>query len=169
MKLLGKFSIFIFVATLAVCQKWERREKNARRFEIFSIKNLHITLTDNPFHRSLQWLRGPNKNIELELETIRSNVRAVRPRQNPFQSLATGNLLSKATMQTIYTNIKSVLKNVRIIKPVSITCGLMVFQRFTGNAYTSQRLNCILPTSSEQIFLKNCFISQGLIHLVSMP
>lgn len=40
-------------------------------------------------------------------------------------------------MQTIYMDIKSVLKNVRIIKPVSITCGLMVFQRFTGNVYTT--------------------------------
>lgn len=83
--------------------------------------------------RSLQWLRGMNKNIELELETIRSNIRIARPRQTPFPTLTTtGHLLSKTSMQTIYTNIKSVLKNVRIIKPVSITCGLMVFQRFTG-------------------------------------
>lgn len=83
-------------------------------------------------HRSLQWLRGPNKNIELELETIRSNIRIAKPRQSPFPALATGSFLSKASLQNIYADIKSVLKNVRIIKPISITCGLMVFSRFTG-------------------------------------
>lgn len=96
-----------------------------------------LTVHFSPFYnqkwyRSLQWLRGPNRNVELELETIRLNVRASTVRSNPFPSLATGNLWTKTSMQTIYTNIKSVLKNVRIIKPVSITCGLMVFQRFTG-------------------------------------
>ncbi|XP_031618779.1 facilitated trehalose transporter Tret1-like [Contarinia nasturtii] len=87
---------------------------------------------DDEAYRSLQWLHGPNKNIELELETIRSNIRAAKPRQNPFPTLPVGKILSKSSMQTIYTNIKSVLKNVRIIKPIGITCGLMVFQRFTG-------------------------------------
>lgn len=86
-------------------------------------------------HSSLQWLRGPNRNIELELETIRSNIHAVRPRQNSFPPLVTGNVFSKSSLQTVYTNIKSVLKNVRIIKPISITCGLMVFQRFTGKKF----------------------------------
>lgn len=96
--------------------------------------NSYLLITVYFSSRALQWLRGPNKNIELELETIRSNIRLARPRQTPFPAATTTgqHLLSKASMQTIYANIKSVLKNVRIIKPVSITCGLMVFQRFTG-------------------------------------
>lgn len=82
--------------------------------------------------RSLQWLRGPNKNVELELETIRSNIQSTQTRTNIFPTITLGNLMTMTSVQAIYTKIKSILKNVRIVKPLSITCGLMVFQRFTG-------------------------------------
>jgi len=42
--------------------------------------------------------------------------------------------LSNLSLRTIYTNIKQAIKNVRLVKPVLITCGLMVFQRFTGKS-----------------------------------
>lgn len=84
------------------------------------------------FNRSLQWLRGPNKNVELELETIRSNIQSTKTRTNIFPTITLGNLMTMTSVQAIYTKVKSILKNVRIVKPLSITCGLMVFQRFTG-------------------------------------
>lgn len=83
--------------------------------------------------RSLQWLRGPHKNVELELETIRSNIRASKNNAGRFSTITTTNFMTKASMETIYKNIKSILQNARLLKPVLITCGLMVFQRFTGN------------------------------------
>lgn len=87
--------------------------------------------------RSLQWLRGPNKNVELELDTIRSNIQAAKLNERLMAASITTDksLLNRDTFNTIYTNIKSVLKNARLVKPVMITCGLMVFQRFTGDYY----------------------------------
>lgn len=40
----------------------------------------------------------------------------------------------KYSFKSIVTNVKSVLKNVRLVRPVLITCGLMIFQRFTGKS-----------------------------------
>lgn len=37
------------------------------------------------------------------------------------------------SFETLYLNIKSVLRNARLIKPITITCGLMIFQRLTGD------------------------------------
>lgn len=96
-------------------------------FLMFSFFSLFISVD-----RSLQWLRGPNKNVELELETIRSNIQSTKTRTNIFPTITLGNLMTMTSVRAIYTKVKSILKNVRIIKPLSITCGLMVFQRFTG-------------------------------------
>lgn len=94
---------------------------------------------DDEAYRSLQWLRGPQKNVELELETIRSNIRSSKlsafrlpMTSSTTTSLTTNGFMTRASLQAIYANIKSVLKNARLVKPVMITCGLMVFQRFTG-------------------------------------
>lgn len=86
---------------------------------------------------SLQWLRGANKNVELELDTIRSNIRSSRfnmdnNMNSNFSSISHDGLPMKYSFKTIVTNVKSVLKNARLVKPVLITCGLMIFQRFTG-------------------------------------
>lgn len=122
----------------------------------------------------MQWLRGPNRNVELELETIRSNIGTKNLRTNPFPELATGNLLTKASVQTVCTNIKSVLKNVRIIKPVSITCGLMFFQRFTGKRKKlCQNQNQLISQCNRMIcqfvvFVFVLSLIQGLTHLVSI-
>jgi hypothetical protein len=96
-----------------------------------------FVLTFN-FLRSLQWLRGPNKNVEAELETIRSNIRTARAMSAHTSDTATKvpvkvNHARHFSFNAIYSNIKSVLRNMRLIKPILITCGLMVFQRFTGN------------------------------------
>uniref|UniRef100_A0A182YDP8 Major facilitator superfamily (MFS) profile domain-containing protein n=1 Tax=Anopheles stephensi TaxID=30069 RepID=A0A182YDP8_ANOST len=116
---------------------------------------------DDEAHRSLQWLRGPHKNVELELDTIRSNVRTTRMnllnRINTSSTangaVGTGVTIDGATGQSIplgdhrrglryyiemisfeaiVSNVKSVLRNARLVKPILITCGLMIFQRFTG-------------------------------------
>lgn len=88
-------------------------------------------------HSSLQWLRGYNKNVELELDTIRSNIRTSRFNMDNninsnLSSLSHNGLPMKYSFKSIVTNVKSVLKNARLVKPVLITCGLMIFQRFTG-------------------------------------
>jgi hypothetical protein len=97
---------------------------------------LFFVLTIN-FLRSLQWLRGPNKNVEAELETIRSNIRTARAisvhTADTIKVPVKVNNARHFSFNAIYSNIKSVLRNMRLIKPILITCGLMVFQRFTGN------------------------------------
>ncbi|XP_050082252.1 uncharacterized protein LOC126569311 [Anopheles aquasalis] len=125
---------------------------------------------DEEAHRSLQWLRGPHKNVELELDTIRSNVRTSRmnllnrmtpssvatssnggtgvpvsngglpngdtaQQQLPFAEQRRRGLrdyLELVSFEALVVNVKSVLRNVRLVKPILITCGLMIFQRFTG-------------------------------------
>lgn len=47
-------------------------------------------------------------------------------------SIGRNGLPMKYSFKSIVTNVKSVLRNARLIKPVMITCGLMIFQRFTG-------------------------------------
>ncbi|KAL1390350.1 hypothetical protein pipiens_012412, partial [Culex pipiens pipiens] len=123
---------------------------------------------DDEAHRSLQWLRGPHKNVEIELDTIRSNVRTSRInllnrmssvattttttvssaasgqpglQQQQQQSQSTSSQLAgfvrswhlpRISCNAIMANVKAVMRNARLVKPVSITCGLMIFQRFTG-------------------------------------
>ncbi|XP_062548734.1 facilitated trehalose transporter Tret1-like isoform X2 [Armigeres subalbatus] len=125
---------------------------------------------DEEAHRSLQWLRGPHKNVEIELDTIRSNVRTSRINMlNRMSTVASATSVPNGTSQqlpthqqheqqqrqgnrvnarlsqivrscqlprisfaAIVSNVKAVMRNARLVKPVSITCGLMIFQRFTG-------------------------------------
>ncbi|XP_055593568.1 facilitated trehalose transporter Tret1-like [Uranotaenia lowii] len=122
---------------------------------------------DDEAHRSLQWLRGPHKNVEIELDTIRSNVRTSRinllnrmtsrgsnganqqqlpthcqhPTGSTQSRLGTVSRLPeivrnwqlpRVSFDAIAGNVKAVMRNARLVKPVSITCGLMIFQRFTG-------------------------------------
>lgn len=154
-------------------------------------------------HRALQWLR-PHKNVEIELETIRSNVRLSKANLGHQQHLSTatingtgttkqmtnngamGTMPSVATQQqqqrsttatklknfttqigvatqtaiqglylrirdlsfeTIYSNIKAVVRNARLVKPVTITCGLMIFQRLTGaNSFGFYAVNIFSKT-----------------------
>lgn len=84
---------------------------------------------------ALQWLRGPHANVELELATIKANVRATRMgagRFGPAGPMRAQTLASKAGLDVLVANVKAVLRNARLVRPILITCGLMVFQRFTG-------------------------------------
>lgn len=69
---------------------------------------------DEEAAESLQWLRGPDTDTRQELATIRTNI-----------------LASKQFSDTDRQPIK-VLLSKRLMGPVLITCGLMLFQRFSG-------------------------------------
>lgn len=71
---------------------------------------------DEEAAKSLQWLRGPESDIRQELVTIRTNILASRQFGN------TGQTCEKFT----------VLFSKKMMGPVLITCGLMLFQRFSG-------------------------------------
>jgi hypothetical protein len=115
------------------------RDKHTRLViyeELIFLTCCHVSLHSHS-RRSLQWLRGSNKNVELELDTIRSNIRTSRfnmdnNMNSNLSSLSHNGLPMKYSFKSIVTNVKSVLKNARLVKPVLITCGLMIFQRFTG-------------------------------------
>lgn len=112
------------------------REEDAHRYVSFSISFHSLFHFHNCFKRSLQWLRGPHKNVEVELDTIRSNIRTSRlnmdnKSSSNFATSITQNGLP--SFKSIVTSVKAVLRNTRLIKPIMITCGLMIFQRFTGN------------------------------------
>ncbi|CAL4214303.1 unnamed protein product, partial [Meganyctiphanes norvegica] len=69
---------------------------------------------------SLIWLRGGD-DISLELETMKDNINAMKNEEETFQE----------SMITCYRELTSDLA-----KPLLITCGLMVFQKFSGaNAF----------------------------------
>lgn len=107
---------------------------------------IYVSLIHNMSHfRSLQWLRGSNKNVELELDTIRTNIRNSRfnmdnNNMGNLSSISHNGLPMKYSFKSIVTNVKSVLKNVRLVRPVLITCGLMIFQRFTGGFFVWDRI-----------------------------
>lgn len=106
-------------------------------FIFLSYSDSSINLLKFFVFRSLQWLRGPHKNVDVELDTIRSNIRTSRLNidnniNSNLSSISHNGLPMKYSFKTIVSNVKSVLRNARLIKPVMITCGLMVFQRFTG-------------------------------------
>lgn len=44
--------------------------------------------------------------------------------------------LPRISCDAIMANVKAVMRNARLVKPVSITCGLMIFQRFTGEYFS---------------------------------
>ncbi|XP_037967227.2 facilitated trehalose transporter Tret1 [Plutella xylostella] len=76
---------------------------------------------DEEAYQSLLWLRGPNSDVSQELATIRTNVLASR-NFSQRQSLASGNFLSAFDARTMN----------RLLGPILVTCGLMMFQRFSG-------------------------------------
>ncbi|XP_068083495.1 facilitated trehalose transporter Tret1-like [Anabrus simplex] len=72
---------------------------------------------DEEAARSLQWLRGPGIDIGHELATIRTNILASKQNQETRRN-------AYAIMYT------------KLTRPILTTCGLMLFQRFSGaNAF----------------------------------
>lgn len=90
--------------------------------------------------RSLQWLRGPHKNVNIELETIKLNI------QSTMSSHQDNNLPSYDNKKETFIFFKSFskcLKNIkksaedkRFHKPLFIVGGLIIFQRFTGKLFS---------------------------------
>lgn len=74
---------------------------------------------DEEAYKSLAWLRGPGSDIMQELATIRAHVVATKSFRNRNIQVAGSN-----TINALFT--------ARIAGPVMITCGLMLFQRFSG-------------------------------------
>ncbi|KAL4713741.1 hypothetical protein ACJJTC_004272 [Scirpophaga incertulas] len=77
---------------------------------------------DEEAYKSLLWLRGPNSDVAQELATIRTNVLASKnfsQRQSQMSGSQFINSLDARTMN-------------RLLGPILVTCGLMMFQRFSG-------------------------------------
>lgn len=68
---------------------------------------------DDEAARALQWLRGPDADVGPELAVIRSNILCMddAPPRSPASFVAAGH---------------------RLLRPALTTCGLMLFQRFSG-------------------------------------
>nr|CAD7196679.1 unnamed protein product [Timema douglasi] len=74
---------------------------------------------DEEAAKSLQWLRGPGIDVGHELATIRTNILASRQHHQ--------NHTRRHNASIIFS---------RLLRPVLTTCGLMLFQRFSGaNAF----------------------------------
>lgn len=118
---------------------------------------------DEEAYTALQFLRGPNSCVDVELETIRSNIRIARgggtnaedingspmsTRKNRFKlhgfTVTSGRdclIVLGNSIKSLGDKIKAGLRNARLIRPILITCGLMVFQRFTGEWHNYKTLN----------------------------
>lgn len=80
--------------------------------------------------RSLQWLRGTNKNVEIELETIRNNIRASKfnmslannssVNEAPPLSLNQNEFPVKQSFKSMVANVKAILKNKRLVRPIMV-------------------------------------------------
>lgn len=71
---------------------------------------------DHEAAKALRWLRGPGADVHRELETLRDNV------------FASQHIRSSERHESRLSNI---------MQPIFITCGLMLFQRFSGaNAFS---------------------------------
>lgn len=119
---------------------------------------------DEEAYTALQFLRGPNSNVDVELETIRSNIRVIKgvngppdanasplsTRKNRFKlhgfTVTSGRdclIVLGNSIKSLGDRIKAGLRNARLIRPIMITCGLMVFQRFTGEWNGGKSLSAV--------------------------
>jgi facilitated trehalose transporter len=92
--------------------------------------------------RSLQWLRGPYRDVEIEIETIRSHIRSLKLKASTFPTVTAENILTMKSMQIILSHVKSKSQDFRLVRPLLITCGLMAFQRFTGTFHNLLHKQC---------------------------
>ncbi|CAD7086058.1 unnamed protein product [Hermetia illucens] len=85
---------------------------------------LLLKMKDEEAFRSLYWLRGPNVNLGRDLAIMKSNISTFRGNQLYLDS--------STTVDSVLKYIQDPFKNVRLTKALMVTCGLMIFQRFTG-------------------------------------
>ncbi|XP_004933590.3 facilitated trehalose transporter Tret1 [Bombyx mori] len=76
---------------------------------------------DEEAYKSLLWLRGPDSDVAQELATIRTNVLASKNFSQRHQ-ISNGQLFSSLDARTMN----------RLLGPIIVTCGLMMFQRLSG-------------------------------------
>ncbi|XP_022115860.1 facilitated trehalose transporter Tret1-like [Pieris rapae] len=77
---------------------------------------------DEEAYKSLLWLRGPNSDVAQELATIRTNVLASKNFSQRQSQMTSSQLISSLDVRTMN----------RLLGPILVTCGLMMFQRFSG-------------------------------------
>ncbi|CAG9568745.1 unnamed protein product [Danaus chrysippus] len=77
---------------------------------------------DDEAYKSLLWLRGPNSDVAQELATIRTNVLASKNFSQRQSQMSSSQLISSLDVRTMN----------RLLGPILVTCGLMMFQRFSG-------------------------------------
>uniref|UniRef100_A0A2A4JIX3 Major facilitator superfamily (MFS) profile domain-containing protein n=1 Tax=Heliothis virescens TaxID=7102 RepID=A0A2A4JIX3_HELVI len=83
---------------------------------------LVLTGKDEEAYKSLLWLRGPNSDVAQELATIRTNVLASKNFSQRQSQMSGSQLLNSFDVRTMN----------RLLGPILVTCGLMMFQRFSG-------------------------------------
>ncbi|KAJ0171966.1 hypothetical protein K1T71_012729 [Dendrolimus kikuchii] len=77
---------------------------------------------DEEAYKSLLWLRGPNSDVAQELATIRTNVLASKNFSQRQSEMSGRQLISSLDSRTMN----------RLLGPILVTCGLMMFQRLSG-------------------------------------
>ncbi|KAJ2945013.1 hypothetical protein O0L34_g1909 [Tuta absoluta] len=77
---------------------------------------------DEEAYKSLLWLRGPNSDVDQELATIKTNVLASKNFSQRQSQMSGSQLISSLDVRTMN----------RLLGPILVTCGLMMFQRFSG-------------------------------------
>ncbi|XP_045454879.1 facilitated trehalose transporter Tret1-like [Melitaea cinxia] len=77
---------------------------------------------DEEAYKSLLWLRGPNSDVAQELATIRTNVLASKNFSQRQSQMSSSQLINSLDVRTMN----------RLLGPILVTCGLMMFQRFSG-------------------------------------
>ncbi|XP_072946525.1 facilitated trehalose transporter Tret1-like [Epargyreus clarus] len=77
---------------------------------------------DEEAYKSLLWLRGPNSDVAQELATIRTNVLASKNFSQRQSQMSSSQFISSLDVRTVN----------RLLGPILVTCGLMMFQRFSG-------------------------------------
>lgn len=83
---------------------------------------LVLTGKDEEAYKSLLWLRGPNSDVAQELATIRTNVLASKNFSQRQSQMSGSQLINSLDVRTMN----------RLLGPILVTCGLMMFQRFSG-------------------------------------
>ncbi|XP_063630328.1 facilitated trehalose transporter Tret1-like [Cydia splendana] len=77
---------------------------------------------DEEAYKSLLWLRGPNSDVAQELATIRTNVLASKNFSQRQSQMSSSQFISSLDVKSMN----------RLLGPILVTCGLMMFQRFSG-------------------------------------
>ncbi|XP_053620379.1 facilitated trehalose transporter Tret1-like [Plodia interpunctella] len=77
---------------------------------------------DEEAYKSLLWLRGPDSDVAQELATIRNNVLASKNFSQRQSQMSGSQFINSLDVRTMN----------RLLGPILVTCGLMMFQRFSG-------------------------------------